>query len=143
MSCKNTISLADEIIEHIQATRIGKKRTRYTIYGFSEDKTTIVLKKVGASDATIDDFIDDLPEDDVCYASYSYRFDVEDGTKRGRTCFITWVPDKVDKKLKFLAACSKSELRKQLGGGLVDFLFSSKDEIIEEELYDKCIKTIH
>ena len=142
MTCKNVITLNDEVVKHIQEIRIGKK-TRYTIYGFSEDKTEIIIKKIGASDATIEDLIADLPDNDVCYVAYHYGFDVDDGTRRGRTCFITWVPSKADRAKKFLAACSKTGLRNQLGGGLVDFLFSTKDEITEEEFYDKCIKTIH
>ena len=142
MTCKNSIGLAEEVLHHISELRTGKK-CRYTLYGFSEDGKEIVIKKIGGPDETLDDFVEALPEKEVVYGVYSYGFDVEDGTRRGRTCFITWVPAGANRIQKFMAANSKSGLRAQFGGVLVDFMFSSKDEITEKELYDKCIKSIH
>ena len=142
MTCKNAIGLAEDVIRHISEIRTGKK-CRYTIYGFSNDGKEIIIKKIGGPDETLNEFVDSLPENEVVYCVYSYGFNVDDGTRRGRTCFITWVPPSANRIQKFMAANSKSALRAQLGGVLVDFMFSSKDEITDQELYDKCIKSIH
>ena len=139
---KAAIKLEDSVIKHIEEMRKGKK-ARFTIYGFNDDGSMIVLKKISEDGEGLNEFVDSLPDDDVVYGVYYYGFSVGDGTRRSRLCFITWIPKTADKSRKFMAAISKSSLKNQFGDVIVDFAFSTKSEITESEINSKCILSIH
>ena len=56
------ITLADECVTEFNALRM-KRTHRYIIMKPNEDKTSIVLEKVGARDATFEQFKEDMPKD--------------------------------------------------------------------------------
>lgn len=56
------ITVSDECITEFTALRM-KRAHRYIIMKPNEDKTAIVLEKLGARDATFDAFKDEMPKD--------------------------------------------------------------------------------
>ena len=62
VSLSTGISLADECISEFTALRM-KRAHRYLILKVNDDKTQIVLEKVGARDATFAQFKEDMPKD--------------------------------------------------------------------------------
>ena len=56
------VTVTDECINEFAALRM-KRAHRYIIMKPSEDKTQIVLEKLGARDASFDQFKDEMPKD--------------------------------------------------------------------------------
>jgi cofilin len=56
------ISLADECVTEFTALRM-KRAHRYMILKVNDDKTEIVLEKVGARDSTFEQFKEEMPKD--------------------------------------------------------------------------------
>jgi hypothetical protein len=142
MSCHNVISLEEDALHALNQQKIGKGHL-FMIFKFNENNSKIILHKASQEGEGYDEFIKSLPEDDVAYGIYHFKFDVSDGTRRSRDCFITWIPKCSNRIKKFVAANSKRALHSQMNGNIVDFTATSIDEISEKELFDKCITTIH
>lgn len=62
VSLSTGISLADDCISEFTALRM-KRAHRYLILKVNDEKTQIVLDKVGARDASFAQFKEDMPKD--------------------------------------------------------------------------------
>jgi cofilin len=62
VSMSTGISLADECVTEFTALRM-KRAHRYMILKVNDDKTEIVLEKVGARDSTFEQFKEEMPKD--------------------------------------------------------------------------------
>ena len=89
---------------------------RYIIFNFSQDLRYIIVEKTAPPEKTYDDFINDLPDDDVRYAIFHLEYKLEDGTPRDKFIFITWAPDKASIRRKMLIASSKTTAKNAFPG---------------------------
>lgn len=62
VSMTTGINIADECITEFTALRM-KRAHRYMILKVNEDKTQIVVEKLGARDETFDQFKENMPKD--------------------------------------------------------------------------------
>ena len=62
VSMTTGISLGDDCVNEFTALRM-KRSHRYIIMMVNEDKTSIVVEKLGAREATFNDFKEDMPKD--------------------------------------------------------------------------------
>jgi cofilin len=136
------ISLDDNAHHALNDMRIGKGHC-FAIFKFNENNSKIILHKASQEEEGYEEFIESLPKDDVAYGIYQFKFDVPDGTRRSRDCFVTWIPKESNRIKKFVAANSKRAIHSQMNGNHVDFTANSLDEISLNDFFDKCITTIH
>merc|ERR1712029_36944 len=127
--CKNSF---DEVKQ--------KKLHRYIVYHI-EDEKMIVVEKIGARDATYDDFITDLTkggESECRYGLYDYEYTQQcegtDDRQVKKLFLMLWCPDSAKIKKKMLYSSSFDAIRKALVGvqkyiQATDTSEASKDEV--------------
>ncbi|CEH15784.1 actin depolymerizing factor [Ceraceosorus bombacis] len=130
------VKVNPKCLEEFQALKLGHK-TKYIIYGLSEDKTEIVVLKTSTSDK-YEEFLKELPADDCLWAVYDFEFSKGDDGKRSKIVFIAWSPDDARIKSKMLAASSKEPLRRSLVGVAVEVQGTDLDEITYDAVLEKC-----
>ncbi|OHT03373.1 Actophorin [Tritrichomonas foetus] len=136
------IKVSDEAIRSLEETRTGK-RFRYMIFGFSNDERFINLIKEEGPDANLNDFINDLPDNDVAYGYYSFNFKDNDGNDRSRMILFHWAPSSSPGKKKMMLSMSWQTIKNVLPGVVISYQCSSKDIITENLLQEKCLFQIH
>lgn len=68
-----------------------RKKHRFITYCLSPDNTAITVERATDKDATYDDFVARLPEDDCRYAVYDFEYEKAPGEGlRSKICFIVW-----------------------------------------------------
>jgi len=122
--------------------KVGKK-SKYSIFMFSKDDKRLNVHKIGESEENLDDLIDSLPENDVCYCIYQFGFEIEDGSRRSRTILLSWIPKKSPPKHKMLLAGARSGFKSLIPGVIVEFIASERSEITEEGFRSECLRNIH
>ena len=92
----------------------GEKLRFYTYK--IENKKTIVIDKKGARDASYEDFVAEMPEDDCRYGVIDLDFKTVDDRPTSKLVFITWNPDTASIRNKMLYSGSKEALKTALNG---------------------------
>ena len=113
----------------------SKKAFRYLIFAIV-DNSIIKIKKRGSRDASYDEFRAELAPTDPCYAVYDFEFESEEG-KRGRLCFVSWIPDVAKVKPKMVYASSKDSLKTKIEGGIVEIQATDASEITYDAVLAK------
>ena len=93
----------------------GDFKLRYFIYHIP-DKKAILIEKKGPREATYDDFVAELPENDCRYGLIDLEFESDDGRPTSKLVFITWNPDTASVRPKMLYSGSKEALKSVLVG---------------------------
>jgi cofilin len=108
------------------------------VYHLGDDNKKIMVEKVMSKEATYEDFLKLLPEDDCRYAVYDFEYRKgEDEGVRSKICFIVWAPDAAKVRQKMLYASSKDSLRKSLAGIMTEIQATDASEIAHETVLDK------
>jgi cofilin len=76
----------------------------------------IVIEKQGPREATYDDFVAELPDDECRYGLIDIEFESDDGRPTSKLVFISWNPDSAPIRLKMLYSGSKEALKSALTG---------------------------
>merc|ERR1711916_406766 len=108
----------------------------YLIYAITDDWTEIQLIEAGEKDASYDDFLEELPENECRYAIFDYEFE-HDGRAQSKILFIVWAPDTAKIKAKMLYASSKANFKKKLVGIGSEIQATDLAEIDEESVREK------
>ncbi|KAH0800496.1 putative actophorin [Histomonas meleagridis] len=135
------IIVHDECMPVFNDFKIGHKY-RYVLFTFSDDERFIVVDKTGPKDTTYDQFLDDLPQNDVCFAVYDYDFTNDDGNLRNRLLFISWVPNSAPARKKMISASTRISFKNALPGVGLSIQANSYAEIQESEVRAKCLASI-
>lgn len=93
----------------------GDFKLRYFVY-MIKDKKEIVVEKSGARDATYDDFMAEMPENDCRYGIIDLEFESDDGRPTSKLVFISWNPDTASVRPKMLYSGSKEAIKAVLTG---------------------------
>ena len=113
VSMTSGITIADDCITEFTALRM-KRAHRYMILKVNEDKTAIVIEKLGARDETFDQFKENMPKDQGRYAIYELEYTTHDGRIESKILFLLYAPDILDSKDKFVIATTKDAVKKKL-----------------------------
>jgi cofilin len=81
-----------------------------------KDKKEIVVEKSGARDATYEDFMAEMPENDCRYGIIDLEFESDDGRPTSKLVFISWNPDTASVRPKMLYSGSKEAIKAVLTG---------------------------
>lgn len=131
------IAVDDACLNAFQDLKL-KKSSRYIIYTLNKDNTSIIIENEAGKDATYDDFLSALPEDDCRYAVFDYEYKKgDDQCMRSKICFIVWSPDCAKIKQKMLYASSKDALRKKLVGIGAEIQATDSSEVSEDAIKEK------
>ncbi|KAI0826831.1 recombinant Actophorin [Trametes gibbosa] len=130
------VGVNSECLDAFQELKLGKK-SKYIVFTLSQSNTEIVVEKKGATTATYDDFIADLPEEDCRWAVYDFDYQTKDGGQRNKITFYSWSPDDAKVKRKMLFASSKDALRRSLVGIASEIQGTEFSEIAYDSVLDK------
>ena len=91
---------------------INKRSARFLVAQISDDATSVNLAARGERDATFDDFIAAIPNDEPRYGVFDLEFQTDDGRLVNKMVFVTYVPDTCSKMaLKFNYANCKDTIK--------------------------------
>ncbi|PPQ79132.1 hypothetical protein CVT24_012564 [Panaeolus cyanescens] len=113
-----------------------KKKYKFITFTLSPNATEIVVKDT-STEKDYDAFIESLPEDECRWAVYDVEFEKEDGGKRNKLAFISWVPETAKIKQKMIFASSRDALRRSLVGIQVEVQATEYAEVSYEIVLDK------
>ena len=105
-----------------------KRKHRYVIFKVSDDKSTVLIEKVGERGSDWDEFTASVPKNNSRYVKiiflmnltniYNNRWIIYDlewedgGRKLSKLCFIMYSPDENnDNAEKFVIACNKEQIK--------------------------------
>lgn len=114
------------------------RKYRYILYRIDLDSMTVIVEATGAQDASYQELIDKLPENDCRYAVYDYDFENDEGCKKSKIVFLAWSPDTSKVKAKMLYAASKDNFRRQLDGVHIEIQGTDLSEVELKEIKAKC-----
>lgn len=117
------VTVADRVKSVYEEMKKDKKH-RYIIYHIADEKQ-VDVEKIGARDATYEDFLKDLQDvgtDDCRYGVYDCEYlykpegTSEQGVPKKKLVLMIWAPDTARIKKKMLYASSYETLKKSLVG---------------------------
>mmetsp|Transcript_21732 Transcript_21732/g.32892 ORF Transcript_21732/g.32892 Transcript_21732/m.32892 type:complete len:143 (-) Transcript_21732:203-631(-) len=111
------VTVNDEVAEAFNKFKLQQEpfKLRYFVYKIV-NKTEIVIEKQGAREASYDDFVEDMPEDDCRYGLVDLEFETDDNRPTSKLVFISWNPDTASVRNKMLYSGSKEALKTALTG---------------------------
>jgi cofilin len=109
----------------------------YIIYVI-EDKREIVVDKVGASDATIDDLRAQLSNKQPAYIVFKMKYMSKGGEPNSKDVFMLWLPDTAKAPAKMLYSAGKDNIRKKLEG-VVEYEANDLGEVTVEAIVAKVV----
>jgi cofilin len=92
-----------------------KKAQRFYVYKIV-DKKIIKIDYAGPRDATYDDLLEKLPENEPRYVLIDLDFKSKDGRPTSKLVFISWNPDTGSIRSKMLYSASKESIKNALPG---------------------------
>ncbi|XP_074331470.1 actin-depolymerizing factor 5-like [Apium graveolens] len=105
-----------------------KKVHRYIVFKI-DDKSKVVVDKVGAAGESYHDLAASLPDDDCRYAVFDFDFVTVDNCRKSKIFFIAWAPTASRIRAKMLYATSKDGLRRALDGISYEVQATDADEM--------------
>lgn len=136
------IKVSDECIAKCNSLRLGNQ-FRYIILGFNDQLTHVVVNKISPPDASHDDFLDDLPLDQVCYAIYNFQFESDDGQPRTKTIFVIWAPRQAPLKMKMVVAGTALTVKSSIPGIQVEMQGGTHEELSVDHVTAKVKSASH
>ncbi|KAG0563329.1 hypothetical protein KC19_8G022300 [Ceratodon purpureus] len=112
------VPVADECkLKFLELQR--KKAFRFIVFKLDEKVKQITVEKLGGPDATYEELVASLPENECRYAVYDFEFTAKDGiisSQKSKIFFIAWSPDIARVRAKMIYASSKDMLKQELNG---------------------------
>ena len=115
MTTISTVKVQDDCISKWNQLK-KEHKYRYIIFTFSQNLQYIEVEKTAPPEKTYDDFIEDLPKNDVRYAIFHLEYFLEDESYRNKFIFITWAPDEAPIRQKMLIASNKRTVKNYFPG---------------------------
>ena len=115
-----------------------KHSYKYIIFGLNAAQTEIEVIKKSGKDASYDEFLEELPENDCRYCVFDYEF-TDDGRQQSKILFVVWAPDTAKIKPKMLYASSKANFKKKLVGIGSEIQATDLAEVDEESVKEKVL----
>lgn len=106
------------------------------MFALNAAQTEIEVIKKGDKDATYDQFLEELPENECRYGVFDYEF-TADGRQQSKILFVVWAPDTAKIKPKMLYASSKANFKKKLVGIGAEIQATDLAEIDAEAVQEK------
>eukprot|EP00341_Mesodinium_pulex_P015770 CAMPEP_0116937284 /NCGR_PEP_ID=MMETSP0467-20121206/31406_1 /TAXON_ID=283647 /ORGANISM="Mesodinium pulex, Strain SPMC105" /LENGTH=138 /DNA_ID=CAMNT_0004619057 /DNA_START=51 /DNA_END=467 /DNA_ORIENTATION=+ len=129
------VAVHDDVVEAYQNLKLGHKH-KYVIFKLNDDLTEVVVDFTAGADASYDEFVGKLPENDCRYVVYDFEYDAGEG-KRNKILFVVWAPDTAKIKSKMLYASTKDSVRKKLVGIGSEIQATDLSEIDYDTVYEK------
>mmetsp|Transcript_31080 Transcript_31080/g.88711 ORF Transcript_31080/g.88711 Transcript_31080/m.88711 type:complete len:139 (+) Transcript_31080:68-484(+) len=129
------VAVCDEVVESYQNLKLGHKH-KFVVFKLNDDLTEVVVDFVADANATYDDFVGKLPENDCRYIVYDFEYDAGEG-KRNKILFVVWAPDTAKIKSKMLYASTKDSVRKKLVGIGAEVQATDLSEIDYDTVFEK------
>lgn len=110
---------AEDILQTFEEFKLQQNKFKgcpYIIYKINDEKTTIIIDKIGEVGKTFNDFVSELPEVNGRFAVVDVKLETNDGRSTSKLVLITWVPDSARVREKMLYAGSKETLKSSLDG---------------------------
>ncbi|KAJ3214225.1 cofilin [Clydaea vesicula] len=129
------VGVNDQAVSVFQDLKL-KKKYKYVIYKIADNSTEIVVENT-VEEASYDDFVKSLPENECRYGVYDFQYEVPNEGQRNKILFYTWSPDTGKIKQKMLYAASKDALRKKLDGIYTEVQCTDLSELSYEAVFEK------
>ncbi|KAG1314535.1 hypothetical protein G6F64_001391 [Rhizopus arrhizus] len=120
-----------ECLQKYQELKLGKT-LKYIIY-----KLNGLQKPTTVQNATYDEFLASLPENEPRYAVYDFDYEKSEGGQRNKIVFYSWNPDTSMIRHKMVYASSKISLRKQMDGVGIEIQGTDASEVDYESVLEK------
>ena len=127
------VTVNDEVVTAFTAMKT-KKAHRFLLCSIDGE---VKLTHSADPSATFEDFRAMLKDDEPVYAAFDYEWDHEDGGKRSKILFISWIPDTAKVKPKMLYASTKDAVKTALGGGVVEVQATGPDEVTTDYIMSR------
>eukprot|EP00960_Hanusia_phi_P057889 763697-Hanusia_phi.AAC.1 len=128
------VGVADDCVSVFNDLKL-KHSMKYIVYSMNDKMTEIQVLKTGGKDATYEEFLKELPENDCRYGVFDIEYtDPKTKASRNKIAFYIWClvgtcsnailtsvvfvrcPDTAKVRTKMIFASSKDELKKRLVG---------------------------
>ncbi|KAJ5078507.1 cofilin/actin-depolymerizing factor [Anaeramoeba ignava] len=130
------IRAEDECIKKFNEFKMGNQIS-YLIYRLSDDLKRIIIEKIGEKEEKFEDFVSNFIEKKSRYGVYCVNYELDDGSKRSKIVFFSWIPRGASIKEKMLFATSKSKFKRELVGLSVEIQATDESEITFENVIEK------
>jgi len=143
------VSVAPECVQAFNDLKLGNKH-KWIIFKISDDWKEIVVEET-SKDADYSAFREKLlnaksknkrGEEGIGgrYAVYDVDYDAEDGGKRTKITFISWVPDDAPQYPRMMYSTSKEALKRSLNGLAADIQANDADDIEHSSVVQRVSK---
>jgi len=130
------VAVDDAVVTKYQELKLGHAY-RYCFFKMNDQCSQVVVDKTGATGASYEDFVKELPPNACRYAIFDFAYDSDDGRKSDKIIFVLWAPDSAKIKEKMLYTSSKDAVRKKLVGVGTEIQATDLAEIDREVVLEK------
>ena len=114
-------------------TKIKDKEVPYVIFKADDERTKIILDKIGEEGETFQDFKDSIPDDEPRFALFDLVFSKADGAQVRKLLFYSYIPDTYFGMDKLFFASAKGPLADGFAGVGKNIQANDKDDLDFEE----------
>eukprot|EP01062_Namystynia_karyoxenos_P083275 TRINITY_DN9556_c1_g1_i1.p1 TRINITY_DN9556_c1_g1~~TRINITY_DN9556_c1_g1_i1.p1 ORF type:complete len:140 (+),score=76.66 TRINITY_DN9556_c1_g1_i1:66-485(+) len=132
------VQLAGDCVTEFEALKT-KSAYQGIAYRVGDDGKEIIIDHKYDKGTSFADFCGTVPADQARYYVWDYSFE-DEGVKKSKLFFISWIPDSCNVKKRMLAASSKDALKKKIEGGLIEVQATDKGDLDEKELLGRAKK---
>jgi cofilin len=131
------VSVSDDVVTSFNNFKLRREphNYKYIIYKI-ENNSTIVIEKTGAPNASYDDFITSLPNDECRYGLIDFDYTSGDGRPTDKLVLVSWCPDTARVKSKMVYSGSKEALKSVLVGVMVHINATDASEVSHHAVMD-------
>ncbi|KAF2738656.1 actin depolymerizing protein [Polyplosphaeria fusca] len=143
------VSVAPECISAFNELKLGKD-IKWIIYKISDDWKEIVVEETstdGDFSAFREKLINAKSKDRKGkegiggrYAVFDVEYDLEEGGKRNKITFISWIPDDSPQYPRMMYSSSKDALKRALNGLAADIQANDQDDIEFDNIISRVSK---
>ncbi|EKX37730.1 hypothetical protein GUITHDRAFT_140898 [Guillardia theta CCMP2712] len=131
------VGVADDCVSVFNDLKL-KHSMKYIVYNMNDKMTEIQVMKTGGKEATYEEFLKELPENDCRYGVFDVEYtDPKTKASRNKIAFFIWCPDTAKVRTKMIFASSKDELKKRLVGIACEVQGSDAGDVALETVVDR------
>ncbi|KAG2388213.1 hypothetical protein C9374_001063 [Naegleria lovaniensis] len=144
------VNLHDNAIQAFQSMRMGKgdfKDCKFLVMKKHQEGNIQLDDELNAKCQTLEDLTNSLPNNETRFICYHLRFEMpksqehesaREGT-RSKIVFLVWCPPATPVREKFQLAASTKTVKDKLNGIFVTHNASSKADLDEQQLIERCL----
>lgn len=126
------LNVSEECAQTFNRLKLTKD-IKYVVYKV-QNQTDVIVEKIGALDATYQQFVHDLPPTEPRFVVYDFDHTTSDGIVQKKIVFIHWSPDNSAVRDKMIYASSKENLKRRFVGIHKEIQACSPSEVEEREI---------